>query len=77
MNPELEDLYQEIILGHNKRPHNKGELDPKKVLTPPVGPDGKAPATPAQPKGITPAQLGGWTVVSRVILNMDETITKE
>ena len=56
---------------------NKGELDPNKVLTPPLGPDGKAPATPAQPKGITPAQLGGWTVVSRVILNMDETITKE
>lgn len=28
MNPDLEDLYQEIILGHNKRPHHEGELDP-------------------------------------------------
>ncbi len=24
----LEDLYQEIILSHNKRPRNEGELDP-------------------------------------------------
>src|SRR5207248_3043542 len=32
---------------------------------------------PAQPKGATPAQLAAWTAVSRVILNLDETITKE
>ena len=25
----------------------------------------------------TPAQLAGWTVVARVLLNLDETITKE
>ncbi|PYU95147.1 MAG: hypothetical protein DMG25_05140 [Acidobacteria bacterium] len=29
------------------------------------------------PKGITAAQLAGWTAVSRVLLNLDETITKE
>jgi hypothetical protein len=29
------------------------------------------------PKGITPTRLAAYTVVSRVILNLDETITKE
>ncbi|MCX6624666.1 MAG: DUF1553 domain-containing protein, partial [Acidobacteria bacterium] len=29
------------------------------------------------PAGATPAQLAAWTVVTRVILNLDETITKE
>jgi hypothetical protein len=33
---------------------------------------------PAQlPKGATPTQLAAYTVVSRVLLNLDETITKE
>jgi mono/diheme cytochrome c family protein len=32
---------------------------------------------PALPKGVTPAQLAAWTAVSRVLLNLDETITKE
>jgi hypothetical protein len=36
------------------------------------------PAHPPQlPKGATPAQAAAWTVVSRVLLNLDETITKE
>ena len=29
------------------------------------------------PRGVTAAQLSGWTAVSRVLLNLDETITKE
>jgi hypothetical protein len=29
------------------------------------------------PEGSTPAEFAAWTVVSRVILNLDETITKE
>jgi hypothetical protein len=29
------------------------------------------------PNDITPAQMASWTVVSRVLLNLDETITKE
>jgi hypothetical protein len=29
------------------------------------------------PPSATPAQLAGWTVVARVLLNLDETITKE
>lgn len=28
MDDHLDDLYQDIILGHNKRPKNKGVLDP-------------------------------------------------
>jgi hypothetical protein len=36
------------------------------------------PAHPPQlPDGATPADLAAWTVVSRVLLNLDETITKE
>jgi hypothetical protein len=29
------------------------------------------------PGGASAAQLAGWTAVSRVLLNLDETITKE
>jgi hypothetical protein len=29
------------------------------------------------PPSMTPAQLAGWTALSRVLLNLDETITKE
>jgi hypothetical protein len=32
---------------------------------------------PKLPEGATPAQAAAWTVVSRVLLNLDETITKE
>jgi mono/diheme cytochrome c family protein len=32
---------------------------------------------PPLPDGTTPAQLAAWTAVSRVLLNLDETITKE
>jgi hypothetical protein len=32
---------------------------------------------PKLPEGTTPAQAAAWTVVSRVLLNLDETITKE
>jgi hypothetical protein len=32
---------------------------------------------PTLPDGTTPAQWAAWTAVSRVLLNLDETITKE
>jgi hypothetical protein len=31
----------------------------------------------AVPRGATPAQAAAWTAVARVILNLDEAITKE
>jgi hypothetical protein len=34
-------------------------------------------APPALPKGSTPARLAAWTAVARVLLNLDETITKD
>ncbi|MDB5386188.1 MAG: Protein of unknown function (DUF1553)/Protein of unknown function (DUF1549)/Planctomycete, partial [Planctomycetaceae bacterium] len=49
----------------------------------PGGPDpwqlaAKDPTKPPMlPDGITPQQLAAWTVVSRVLLNMDETMTRE
>jgi hypothetical protein len=33
-------------------------------------------ALPKLPEGTTPRQLAGWTIVSRVLLNLDETISK-
>jgi hypothetical protein len=34
--------------------------------------------TPADlPRGVTPAQLAAYTIVARVVLNLDETITKD
>jgi hypothetical protein len=36
------------------------------------------PARPPQlPAGVTPSQLAAWTAAARVLLNLDETITKE
>jgi hypothetical protein len=32
---------------------------------------------PSLPEGVTAAQAAAWTAVCRVILNLDETITKE
>ena len=32
---------------------------------------------PLLPPGVKPEDLAGWTVVSRVLLNLDESITKE
>jgi hypothetical protein len=32
---------------------------------------------PSLPDGVTPAEAAAWTVLSRVMLNLDETITKQ
>jgi mono/diheme cytochrome c family protein len=37
----------------------------------------KPPDPASLPKGATPVDLAAWTAVSRILLNLDETITKE
>jgi hypothetical protein len=48
-----------------------GEIDPWQL----AAADPKNP--PTLPEGVTPADLAAWTAVARVLLNLDETITKE
>jgi hypothetical protein len=48
-----------------------GWISPWQIAT------GKEEKPAALPDGITPADLGAYTVVARVLLNLDETITKE
>jgi hypothetical protein len=38
---------------------------------------GKSDSSTKLPAGATPTQLAAYTVISRVLLNLDETITKE
>ena len=43
-----------------------------------MGPCGQRSREAAQlPAGATAPQLAAWTAVARVLLNLDETITKE
>ena len=48
----------------------EGWINPHALAT---GKDG----LPTLPAGVTPATLAAYTVVARVLLNLDETITKE
>jgi hypothetical protein len=50
---------------------NGGDLNPWQL----AADDPQHP--PVLPKGTQPYQLAAWTVVSRVLLNLDETITRE
>ncbi|MCL6502767.1 MAG: DUF1553 domain-containing protein, partial [Pirellulales bacterium] len=63
----------EILLGLLVRQRERfatGKLDPWEL----AGASGEQ--RPALPAGVTPAELGAWIAVSRVLLNLDETITK-
>ncbi len=48
----------------------EGWLNPRELLT---GDPGKLPELPA---GVTPQEAAAWVLMSRVLLNLDETITK-
>jgi hypothetical protein len=59
------------FLHEETRRFENGSLDPWDLL------GASAAMSPLLPKSVTPAQLAGWTALSRVLLNVDETITKE
>jgi len=59
------------LLRKETRRFSDGELNPWDLL------GGNPALASLLPRGVTPAQLAGWTAVSRVLLNLDETITKE
>jgi hypothetical protein len=71
--PPNDEEAQELLglLARQKTRFADGWAEPKLVAL-------KDPAhTPKLPEGATPTQLAAWTMVSRVMLNLDETITKE
>jgi hypothetical protein len=49
---------------------SEGWLDPWQLA-------GDGAQQPSAPKGSTPTELAAWTCVARVLLNLDETITKK
>jgi Protein of unknown function (DUF1553) len=59
------------LLDKERARFEAGWLNPNEVAT------GKNEVVAALPPGVTPTELASWTVVSRVLLNLDETITKE
>ena len=71
--PPAEDEKQELItlLEKQKQRMADGWVNPAEVATG----DTKVPSK--LPAGVTPTQLAAYTVVSRVLLNLDETITRE
>jgi hypothetical protein len=58
-----------FLAGQQKR-FAEGWIDPMKHATP----ESEKPSK--LPEGVTPTQLASWTALSRVLLNLDETITK-
>jgi hypothetical protein len=71
--PPAEDEKQELLslLEKQKQRIADGWVNPVEVAT------GESRIPSKLPIGVTPTQLAAYTVVSRVLLNLDETITKE
>src|SRR5262249_45527471 len=67
--PELDELLS--LLRKETQRFESGGLDPWDLISP------NPSERPHLPEGVTPPRLAAWTVVSRVLLNLDETITKE
>ena len=59
------------VLAKQEKRVAEGWVNAQEVAT------GKDEAITGLPKGVTPTQLAAYTIVSRVLLNLDETITKE
>ncbi len=70
--PEADELKELTDLLAREKAHiAEGWINPHELAT------GKAESPKNLPKGTNPTQLAAYTVVSRVLLNLDETITKE
>jgi mono/diheme cytochrome c family protein len=63
---------QEILafLAAQRQKFADGWLNPREVAT------GSAEKLPPLPAGTTPQDAGAWTLAARVLLNLDETVTK-
>ncbi|MFM8891957.1 MAG: PSD1 and planctomycete cytochrome C domain-containing protein [Planctomycetia bacterium] len=70
--PPSADEKQELLgfLAAQRKRLADGWLDPREVAT------GEAGALPNLPAGSTPQDAAAWTLVARVLLNLDETVTK-
>jgi hypothetical protein len=70
--PEPEELAELTgVLEKQRKRIADGWLDSAEIAT------GAKSIPKNLPPGATPAQLAGYTVVARVLLNLDETITRE
>ncbi len=63
------------FLDRQKQRFKNGGVDPWPLLA--SDEKAKQKVSAAIPAGMTPGDLAAWTAVARVILNLDETITKE
>jgi hypothetical protein len=59
-----------LLLDRQRKRLADGWMNAKEVAT------GDAASTPNLPANATPQDAAAWTLVSRVILNLDETISK-
>ena len=70
--PDAKETSELLSFVHKEtRRFSDGELNSWDIL------GGNPALASLLPEGMTPAQLAGWTALSRVLLNLDETITKE
>jgi hypothetical protein len=59
------------LLENQSRRFESGGANPWDLIS------GSSSPRPTLPEGTSPAKVAAWTAVSRVLLNLDETITKE
>jgi len=59
----------DLLSEHRKR-LAEGWLNPREVAT------GDAAKLPSLPDGVTPQDAAAWTIAARVLLNCDETLSK-